>query len=190
MTNRKARASTQLTKEQWLSRALEILSRRANSRLRVRDLAKDLGVTTGSFYWHFNGREDFVQSLLEYWERVYTDEARRITQAIERSPQYRLLFLMRMILEQKLSLYDSAFRAWATEDPHVSDYVAKVDAKRLGYVGSLFREMGFSGTELKMRLRLWLVYESNQFSLLDGMSQKQMAGLMRMRHALLTKKST
>ena len=35
-------------------------------------LAAELGVTTGSFYWHFRGRDDFVASLVDYWGREFT----------------------------------------------------------------------------------------------------------------------
>jgi hypothetical protein len=139
-------------------------------------------------YWHFEGRDAFVRALLEHWDRVYTDRAIATTKAIGRSAEDRLLLLMRMILEEELSLYDAAFRAWATQDSKVAAFVGKVDAKRLEYATSLFREMGFTGNELKMRVRLWLVYESNQFNFRDRMSKEKLAKLVRLRHELLTRK--
>ena len=40
-----------------------------------RRLAKSMGVTTGSFYWHFKNRREFLDALLDYWEREMTDAA-------------------------------------------------------------------------------------------------------------------
>jgi glycosyltransferase involved in cell wall biosynthesis len=35
----------------------------------VEPLAKDLGVTKGSFYWHFRDRADLLEAMLEEWRR-------------------------------------------------------------------------------------------------------------------------
>ena len=62
------------SREDWLEAALEVLSRRGGTRIRIRDLSAQLGVTTGSFYRHFTGRDDFVRSLVGYWQRRFTAE--------------------------------------------------------------------------------------------------------------------
>ena len=36
-------------------------------------IARDLGVTSGSFYWHFKDRNDLLQSLLDFWVRSHTE---------------------------------------------------------------------------------------------------------------------
>jgi AcrR family transcriptional regulator len=176
------------TREEWLVQALEVLAREGNSRLRVRRLAADLGVTTGSFYWHFKGRDDFVRALLDHWNRVFTEEAIVAIEAIEGDARHRLLVLMRLLLDGRLARYDAAFRTWAAQDPAVAAFVEKVDARRWEYASSLFREMGFDGDDLKMRVRLFLVYEGNQFTFLDRMSQQELGRLVELRHELLTRR--
>ena len=55
-----------LSKEKWLEEALLALSKDP-THLRVDEIAARLGVSKGSFYWHFEGRADFVKALAEYW---------------------------------------------------------------------------------------------------------------------------
>jgi len=56
-----------LTREDWLENALTVLSRKGRAGLRIEGLSAALGVSRGSFYWHFKDRGDFVHALLEYW---------------------------------------------------------------------------------------------------------------------------
>ncbi|MEY0604429.1 TetR/AcrR family transcriptional regulator, partial [Providencia huaxiensis] len=37
-------------------------------------VARKLDVTRGSFYHHFNDREDFIRSMLSCWVVEYTDK--------------------------------------------------------------------------------------------------------------------
>ena len=68
------RSATRLTKDEWLAQALDTLSKRGKSRLTIDSLVAKLGVTKGSFYWHFENRADFIQQLMEYWGKRYTDD--------------------------------------------------------------------------------------------------------------------
>jgi AcrR family transcriptional regulator len=54
-------------REAWLEAALEVLARQGQAKLRVETLARQLGVTKGSFYHHFKNREAFLKALLAYW---------------------------------------------------------------------------------------------------------------------------
>jgi AcrR family transcriptional regulator len=64
--NLKNKSSKRLSREEWLSRALQVLSREGKAKLKIESLTKNLGVTKGSFYWHFKGRAEFVRSLADY----------------------------------------------------------------------------------------------------------------------------
>ncbi len=152
-------------KEAWLSAAMEVLAREGQAKLRVDSLAGQLGVTKGSFYHHFKGRDDFVQSMLDYWSRTFTDNVIAAASAIEGSPEERLLNVMRMIEREGLDRYDIAFRSWAAQDPSVAKGVRKVDLARYRFIRSLFAEMGFEGAELEDRVRIWLVFESAQHTI-------------------------
>jgi len=174
-----------LSKLEFLSKALDVLAREGNARLRVEELSRRLGVTTGSFYWHFKGREDFVRELLRHWKKVYTEQAIAAIEATAGSAERRLLVLMRILFEEEVPRYDSAFRSWAAQDPDVAAFVEEVDVRRRTFASSLFSEMGFESDDLAMRVRLFLVYESNQFDFRDRMPKEQRARILELRHRLL-----
>ena len=50
--------------------------------------------------------------------------------------------------------YDAAMQAWAVHDPEAAVTVARVFARRVDFVSSLFREMGHSDAEARTRARL------------------------------------
>jgi AcrR family transcriptional regulator len=81
--NREAMRRERLPREQWLSAALEVVARRGGAKLRIRDLVQRLGVSTGSFYWHFRDRDDFVTSLVDYWGREFTSRVAEQVAKIE-----------------------------------------------------------------------------------------------------------
>ena len=147
-------------REAWLQAAMQALAKEGQAELRVDAHASQLGVTKGSFYHHFKNREEFVQSLLAYWSSAFTDNAIAEVRALEGSPEERLLKLMQIIEREGLDRYDIAFRSWAAQDSSVAKGVRKVDLARYRFIRSLFAEMGFEGTDLEDRVRIWLVFQS------------------------------
>ncbi len=175
-----------LSREQWLSRALEILAKEGQSRLRLLPLVKKMGVSTGSFYWHFKNRHEFILHLVAYWDEEFTGKMIMETSAIEGTPEERLLDLMNVLLDREVPRYEVPIRALAALEPEVAQLVQDADEKRLVYIGSLFREMGFTDEELEMRTRLWLYYEMGQFTIYSKLPYEVRKKQLVRRHAFLT----
>jgi AcrR family transcriptional regulator len=157
--DRKTR-SPRLTRGEFLARALEVLSREGESDLRIDRLVAALGVTKGSFYWHFEDRADFVRRLAEYWERWSTDRVVEELGDVEGDPNNLLLELHEIVTREDLARYDLVMRSWATHEPEVARIVELVDRTRLDFVGRLFRRLGFRGDALDIRTRLFVVSTS------------------------------
>src|SRR3954453_8612881 len=62
-----------LTSDDWTRAALEALARGGLAAVAVEPLAKELGATKGSFYWHFADRSALLEAALDLWERRDTD---------------------------------------------------------------------------------------------------------------------
>ena len=77
----------------WLAKALDTLAEDPEH-LRVDEIARRLNVSKGSFYWHFEDRDDFVRSLVDYWDRHYTRVVEQAVSASPASASDRLLILM------------------------------------------------------------------------------------------------
>ncbi|HXD37565.1 MAG TPA: helix-turn-helix domain-containing protein, partial [Rhodanobacter sp.] len=58
-----------LSAEDWELAALQLIAEQGVGALAVEALARRLGVTKGSFYWHFRTREALLQAALERWEQ-------------------------------------------------------------------------------------------------------------------------
>jgi AcrR family transcriptional regulator len=146
-----------LNREEWLSRALEVIASEPHGKLRIHELVKSLGVTRGSFYWHFKDREDFVRSIAEFYDRWSTDQ---VIEAIrsESHPKDRLRALMNYVFEHRMGRYEMAIHAWAFQEPSVAAALAISENNRLGFIRSVFRELGFEGSELETRVRAFVGY--------------------------------
>lgn len=159
MLKRRVESGPRFHREAWLAAALDVLAEQGQAKLRIDKLAADLGVTKGSFYHHFKSRDDFVEKLLDYWARRYTDRVIDEIGALQMPARERLLEMMRLIVRERLDRYDIAFRSWAAQEPSVAEMVREVDIKRHHYCRSLFAEMGFQGAELEFRTHAFLAYQ-------------------------------
>ena len=64
-----------LSRKDWLHGALELLTVTGIEGVKIVPLAERLGVTSGSFYWHFKNRKELHEALLYFWEHEMTDIA-------------------------------------------------------------------------------------------------------------------
>jgi len=184
---RKTKISGKLSREDWLSRSLEVLSREGKAKLRIDPLTKSLGITKGSFYWHFKDRSDFVKSLAEYWAKYSTDQVINFLNQVQGDASDRLFELMKYLFRKDFGRYDIAMRAWAAQEPEVARIVNKVDKQRFVYVRSLFAELGFKGQELEMRTRTFVVFHSLELGSFARGTKKERLKLLKLRHAFFTR---
>ena len=59
-----------LSAEDWALAALDVIAEQGLAAVAVEPLARRLGVTKGSFYWHFPSREALLVAALERWEQT------------------------------------------------------------------------------------------------------------------------
>ena len=188
MPLKKPEPTLRFDREAWLHAAMEALSREGHAGLRVEHLSNALGVTRGSFYHHFNNREEFVHAILDYWSTTFTVQVTAELDSVEVPASDRLLTLMRMIERERLDRYDIAFRSWAAQDPDVAEKVRKVDQLRFNYVRSLFAELGFSSPELEDRTHIFLAFVSAQRTVhVPGNGSKIDDDTINRRHAFFTR---
>ena len=151
-------AKEALTREDWLAEALEVLSSEGVGGVRVLSLAKSLGVTRGSFHWHFKDRDDFLEALLEYWRVEMTEAVIQNDDQLEGGPQERIRELAAIVVRTGRTHYDPAIRAWALADPVAREVVQRVDERRAEFVASIFEQAGCSPEEAIVRGGLFVSY--------------------------------
>jgi AcrR family transcriptional regulator len=130
----------QLSAKDWLDQGLKALATDGFTALKAEPLAKALGVSRGSFYWHFADVEAFHAAILKHWREV---AAERIIANIEAAADNDnpLQLLLRRVFGERLAL-ENAVRVWATVDPAARAAVQAIDRRRLTYVEGLLRASG------------------------------------------------
>jgi len=169
----------QLTPADWIKAATEVLVDKSIDAVRVDVLAKGMKVTRGSFYWHFQDRDDLLRQLLKTWRDAATEQ---IISRFERSgadPEALVSELAALPFRGQAAVNSAsielAIRAWARRDDMARQVVDEVDAKRLSYVSQCFVALGFSFQEAGMRAFLLYSYMISE-SLMRGQgteSQRQ-----------------
>ena len=120
---------------------------------RVEPLARLLGVTKGSFYWHFADRQALLDALLAQWERSATEEVIERVERASDEPAERLRELTRLVFRHG-GPFDRAVRAWASHDRGAASVVARVNAGRYAFVRALLEAQGLDRHSAAMRSRL------------------------------------
>jgi AcrR family transcriptional regulator len=178
--------SKRLSREDWLAAALEVLFSEGVGKVSIVRIARDLGVTSGSFYWHFKDRNDLLRGLLDFWVRSQTEAIFDKVDQCEGTPSERLLKLMEILTLGEQARYEVAVRAWAGFDRMAAEVVRGTDKRRIEWLRSMFRELGFRGTEAEMRARLFVYYQLAEPSVFWREPKSKQREMIRLRHRLLT----
>jgi AcrR family transcriptional regulator len=130
----------QLSARDWLDRGLKALARNGFTALKADPLAKAMGVSRGSFYWHFADVGAFHAALLKHWHEVAAEQI--IAEVEAASPGHQALeLLLRRAFGERLKL-EGAVRTWASIDPAARAAVQAIDRRRLDYIEHLLRQTG------------------------------------------------
>ena len=142
----------QLSAKDWLDQGLKTLAERGFTALTAEPLAKALGVSRGSFYWHFADIGAFHTAILKHWREVAAEQIIANLEAASDNRD-RLPLLLRQAFGGKLAL-ENAVRTWATVDPAARSAVQAIDRRRLGYVESMLRASGLSPGVARARAQI------------------------------------
>jgi AcrR family transcriptional regulator len=141
----------QLSAKDWLDQGLKTLAERGFTALKAEPLAKAMGVSRGSFYWHFADISAFHAAILKHWREV---AAEAIIADVEAAANDNPLpLLLRRVFSERLAL-ENAVRSWATVDPAAKAAVQAIDRRRLSYVESQLRASGFPPDVARARAQI------------------------------------
>src|SRR3954447_17590974 len=140
-----------LNRDDWAAAALEALSTGGLAAVAVEPLAVRLGATKGSFYWHFRNRDELIQAALQRWQEIGTEAVIVRLEGLSGPPGHRLreLFVQVFAFRSRPSA-DLALLADA-DHPLVAPVLEAITRRRLEYVATLFRELGFTPARARQR---------------------------------------
>jgi len=182
-----SKTNPRLSRETWLAKALDVLAEKPEH-LRIDELAERLGVSKGSFYWHFENRSDFIWAMAEFWRDRSTVNIAEALARIRSSAEDRLYTLMTQLLEERAGQYDLALRAWARHEPSILPVIREVDEIRHSRVEGLFLEMGFDSAEARMRTRVFVTFHALEEAMTAQLSRKKALAELELRHAFFIRR--
>jgi len=142
----------QLSAEDWLKHGMKTLAEEGFTALRVVPLAKAMGVSRGSFYWHFADIEAFHADILKLWRDIAAERIIADVEAAAAKGNPLELLLLRVFGEQRG--LENAVRRWAVVNAAARIAVQGIDKRRVSYVEGLIRDAGVAPDDARMRAQI------------------------------------
>ncbi len=139
---------SRLARSDWINAALDVMAAKGIDGVSVEALASELGVTKGSFYWHFKTRGELVSTALGEWAIHQTQERLDQLSSIA-DPRERLL---RLIGARGVTIHPMDIQLVASLDhPAVSSTLQKHHRLWLDFAEDIYRELGCPDTQAALR---------------------------------------
>jgi len=150
--NKKKERST-LSAGDWEQQALVLIAEKGIRAVAVEALAKRMGVTKGSFYWHFPNRDALLEQSLLRWEKHDAANLMASLSAID-DPRERLRSFFRRIGRERFTHDVYSSLCTAADHPKVEPLLERVAERRMKHIEAAFSEIGFDPAEASHRARL------------------------------------
>jgi AcrR family transcriptional regulator len=142
------RPRSRLNRDDWLAAGFAALAMAGPGALGAEPLARRLGTTKGSFYWHFADVPAYCAMLLELWQAA----AQAALDSARTGPApARLRACAQAFAAPDASPAldaEPAIRAWAATDAQAARAVAATDARRHDRLGALLAECGIANPDM------------------------------------------
>jgi AcrR family transcriptional regulator len=143
----------QLSAKDWVYQGLKTLAKDGFTALKAEPLAKAMGVSRGSFYWHFADIAAYHAAILARWHEVAAEQIIANVEAASKD-ENPLALLLRRVFSERLTL-ERAVRSWASVDSAARAAVQAIDRRRLSYVEGLLTQSGLPAEIARVRAQIF-----------------------------------
>lgn len=139
--------TTRLSPEDWIMAGFRALTAGGSQAIRAEAIARDLGVSKGSFYWHFKDVPALKRAMLDHWADIATKQIITTVEYNRKEASEQLRLLVRIATSENNAPYggkmvEAAIRDWARYDPDAADTLGTVNRQRLAFLTKLFEQNG------------------------------------------------
>lgn len=137
-----------LNADAWATAALDAISRRGLDGIAVEPLARELGVTKGSFYWHFANGKALLEHALQLWEQ---QETQSIIDSVgdETDPRRRIQRLITTVNASRRASRIYQALATAPDNPTIAAHVRRVSENRLHFLLECYTALGLAAEKAR-----------------------------------------
>lgn len=141
------------SEEVWLNAAYEMLRENGIEAVKVMPLAKELGLTRTSFYWHFTDRDALLEAMIRRWEQKNTGNLINQTKGFAETITEAMLNVFDCWLDENLfdARMDLAIRNWARNNKELQSRLDLADAKRATALFDMFKKYGYDDAQAQAR---------------------------------------
>ena len=137
----------------WERAALDMIAEQGVQAMAIEPLARRIGISKGSFYWHFSSREILLEQALLRWEK---HDIRNLNTSLGEidHPRDRLISFFRRVGKEKLTHEVYSELCAAAGHPHVEPVLERVAERRMKHLSCAFEEMGMEPDLARHQARL------------------------------------
>jgi len=161
------RAVQRLSPQDWLAAAEKRLISGGIDSVKIGLLAKDLGVTRGSFYWHFKDRDHLLDVMLASWHSfslgIFDDLL--LKEGSCGMDEFLRLVHLWIDEEQFDAGLEAAIRDWARVSEDVAEVVKDVDEGRIKAIKRIFLDFGYEDDEAFIRARITYFHQVGYYTI-------------------------
>jgi len=161
------RAVQRLSPQDWLAAAEKRLISGGIDSVKIGALAKDLGVTRGSFYWHFKDRDHLLGVMLDSWHSVSLRIFEDLLLEEGSSGMDEFLRLVHLWIDEEHfdAALEAAIRDWARVSEDVAEVVKDVDEGRVKAIKRIFLDFGYDDDEAFIRARITYFHQVGYYTI-------------------------
>jgi AcrR family transcriptional regulator len=146
MQSKKERSS----RSDWVFAALSLLGEKGLDRVTIDALCSKLGLTKGSFYWHFKGRQELLFAMAESWASTSTRDIHNQLRSSTMTDRQQLAELNRMSTQMGYGNIDRAMRIWAENCEETAKAVHQADREILGFIEEKLINIGLKPKDARV----------------------------------------
>jgi AcrR family transcriptional regulator len=145
------RISQRVGVDDWVRAGFSLLAEEGIKALKIDRLCDRLGVTKGSFYWHFDGMPSYRSALVSAWGELRDEDRLDFDDMGGLAPRDRLVAMMTSLVSPRHWTLERAMREWARSDEEVAASVRASDRRVVTAVRQAFQDYGFDADEADLR---------------------------------------
>lgn len=150
--------NSRLGRKDWIKAGFRALCSGGVGAIRVEAIAREIGTTKGSFYWHFKDLPDLKSAMLDYYAQAGTEAVINNLKPII-NPEIALLTLIKTAAAPPPDDIggqnaEVAIREWARWDELARQKISEIDENRTEYLVKNLLQLGFNEADAKARANI------------------------------------
>jgi AcrR family transcriptional regulator len=146
--------ATRLSVDDWIQAGFGIIAEEGLKAIKIDRVCKRLGVTKGSFYWHFTDLGAYLDALAESWGTATNGIRAEWVELEALEPRERLTRMMMSLIDDRHWMLERAMREWARTDPSVAAKIELSDRWSYRMITRVFLDAGYSAEDAGTRARI------------------------------------